>query len=202
MRVDEARLVVVAISDPLATRRIVQRLRAMTDSARILSRTRYVADIDALQVAGASEVVAEEFEAGIEVVARVLGHLGSHTGAIQRFTEALRDEGYEAMRSGPMLPIDPWVMEVLEDESPEWVEVPTGFPPETTLRTLDLRANTGCSVLVVEHGGGSTRNPSPDHLLAEGDRLLVIGDAPALASLERLLASMADEHEDRLEDPA
>ena len=37
-------------------------------------------------------------------------------------------------------------------------------------------------------GGGGT--------FAEGDRLLVIGDAAALASLERLLAAMADARED------
>ena len=200
MRVAKARLVVVAISDPLATRRIVSRLRAMTDRTKILARTRYVADVDRLQTVGASEVVAEEFEGGIEVVARTLAHFGSPMGAIQRFTEALRDEGYEAMRSQPMLPIDPWVMEVLEYESPEWIEVPTGFPDGTTVRSLDLRARTGCSVLVVEHASGSSRNPSPDHPLHEGDRLLVLGDGQALATLKRLLAEHADASEEDEED--
>ena len=161
----------------------------MTDRARILSRTRYVADVDKLSEAGATEIVAEEFEGGIEVVARTLAHLGSPAGAIQRFTEALRDEGYEAMRGAAMLPIDPWVMEVLEDESPEWVDVPYGFPDGTSLRALDLRARTGCSVLVVEHRGESFRNPSADHTLHGGNRLLVLGDAAGLAELERLLAT-------------
>jgi len=192
MGVHGARLIVVAISDPLATLRVVSRLRLMADAARILSRTRYVADIDRLSEAGATEVVAEEFEGGIEVVARTLAHLGSPGGAIQRFTEVLRDEGYEAMRGDAMMPIDPWVMEVLEDESPEWVTVPTGFPDGASLRSLDLRARTGCSVLVVERHGASTRNPSPDHPLHEGDRLLVIGDAPGLAQLERSLSLAAD----------
>ncbi|MDH4016824.1 MAG: NAD-binding protein, partial [Actinomycetota bacterium] len=192
MGVREAPLVIVAISDPLATRRVVSRLRLMTDRARILSRTRYVADIDNLSEAGATEVVAEEFEGGIEVVARTLAHLGSPAGAIQRFTEALRDEGYEAMRGAAMLPIDPWVMELLEEASPEWVTVPTGFPDGASLRSLDLRARTGCSVLIVEHLGAGTRNPSADQPLQEGDRMLVIGDAPGLAQLERSLAEAAD----------
>ncbi len=192
MGVRDARLIVVAISDPLATRRVVSRLRVMTDRARILSRTRYVADVDKLSEAGATEIVAEEFEGGIEVVARTLAHLGSPTGAIQRFTEALRDEGYEAMRAAAMMPIDPWVMEVLEEASPEWVEVPYGFPDGASLRSLDLRARTGCSVLIVEHHGQSFRNPDADHPLHGGDRLLVIGDAPGLAQLERALAESAD----------
>jgi CPA2 family monovalent cation:H+ antiporter-2 len=191
MGVRDAQLVIVAISDPLATRRVVSRLRLMTDRTRILSRTRYVADVDKLNEVGASEVVAEEFEGGIEVVARTLAHLGSPAGAIQRFTEALRDEGYEAMRGVPMLPIDPWVMEVLDEPSPEWVTVPTGFPDGASLRSLDLRARTGCSVLVVEQRGGSTRNPPAEHALHEGDRLLVIGDATGLSELERALADLA-----------
>jgi K+/H+ antiporter YhaU regulatory subunit KhtT len=92
-----------------------------------------------------------------------------------------------------MLPIDPWVMELLEDESHEWVTVPMGFPEGASLRSLDLRARTGCSVLVVEHRGASTRNPAADHPLHAGDRLLVIGQAAGLALLERSLAEMAAE---------
>jgi CPA2 family monovalent cation:H+ antiporter-2 len=192
LRIDEAKLVIVAISDALATRRIVSRLRAMTTETRILARTRYVAEIDRLHAAGANGVVAEEFEAGIEVVARTLEHFGKPLGAIQRFTEALRDEGYVTMRSEPMLPIDPWVMELLEDESPEWIEIPAGLPIGISLRSLDLRARTGCSVLVVENAGGSTRNPSPDQTLAGGDRLLALGDAGSLAGLKTLLHQVAE----------
>jgi len=165
----------------------VSRLRVMTDETRIIARTRYVADVDTLSIAGASEVVAEEFEGGIEVLARTLLHLGSPAGAIQRFTEALREEGYEMIRAGAMTPIDPWVLEVLEDETPEWIVVPTGFPDGASLGSLDLRARTGCSVLVVEHRGARSRNPAADHPLQEGDRLLVMGDAQSLALLERSL---------------
>ncbi|HKK50370.1 MAG TPA: cation:proton antiporter, partial [Myxococcota bacterium] len=45
LRVDRARLVAVAISDALATRRIVSRIRAMAPQTRILARTRYVQEV-------------------------------------------------------------------------------------------------------------------------------------------------------------
>ena len=85
--VAEARLVAVAISDPLATRRIVSRIRAMAPATPIVARTRYVREVDRLSAAGASEVVAEEFEGSIELVARALEHFDVPTGAIARFTE-------------------------------------------------------------------------------------------------------------------
>lgn len=189
LKVGEARFVIVAISDALATRRIVSRLRARTSPTQILARTRFVAEIDRLHSVGANDVVAEEFEAGIEVIARTLAFFGKPAGSIQRFTESLRDEGYVMMRSEPMLPIDPWVMELLEDESPEWVDVPPGLADGASLRSLDVRALSGCSVLVIEHSSGSSRNPSPDRAIRGGDRLLVLGDAAALARLRQLLDS-------------
>ena len=47
--VPEARLVVVAISDALATRRIVTRLRVLAPDTPVLARTRYVREVDPLE---------------------------------------------------------------------------------------------------------------------------------------------------------
>ena len=65
----------------------------------ILARTRYVREVDRLSEAGANVVVAEEFEGSIELVARALESFDIPTGAIARFTEALREEGYGAIRA-------------------------------------------------------------------------------------------------------
>ena len=193
LRVAEARLVAVAISDPLATRRIVSRLRAMAPDTPILARTRYVREVDRLSMAGASVVVAEEFEGSIELVARALEIFEVPTGAIARFAEALREEGYGAIRAPAALPIDPWLMELLEHTDTEPVEVPMGLPGEPTLGELDLRARTGGSVLVVERGDQSFANPPPDFALHAGDRLLVLGDAGQIARVRALLAEHASD---------
>jgi CPA2 family monovalent cation:H+ antiporter-2 len=187
--VAHAKLVVVAISDPLATRRIVTRIRLITQTTPILARTRYVREVDLLEAAGASTVVAEEFEGSIEVVARSLDLFKVPTGAISRFTEALREEGYGAIRSPAALPMDPWLVELLEDVGTEWLNVPDDFPSELTLADLDVRARTGCSVLAVEHGGTSVTNPEAACELHEGDRLLVLGDQQNLGRLVELLLS-------------
>lgn len=190
LRVAEARLVAVAISDPLATRRIVSRIRAMAPDTPILARTRYVREVDRLSVAGASVVVAEEFEGSIELVARALESFEVPTGAITRFTEALREEGYGAIRAPAALPIDPWLMELLDHSDTEWVDVPMALPGTPSLGELDLRARTGGFVLAIERGDDSHANPAPDFELHGGDRLLVLGGADELARVRELL----DEH--------
>jgi len=187
LRVWEARLVAVAISDPLATRRVVSRIRTMAPDTPILARTRYVREVDRLSSAGATTVVAEEFEGSIELVARALESFDFPTGAIARFTEALREEGYGAIRAPAALPIDPWFIELLDHTDTEWVEVPMALSGEPTLGELDIRARTGGNVLVIERGANSHPNPPPDFALKGGDRLLVLGGAENLLRVRQLL---------------
>ena len=187
LRVWDARLVAVAISDPLATRRVVSRIRAMAPDTKILARTRYVREVDQLGVAGASVVVAEEFEGSIELVARALECFDIPAGAIARFTEALREEGYGAIRAPAAMPIDPWLMELLDHTDTEWIEVPMSLVGNPTLGELNIRARSGGSVLVIERGANSHPNPPPDFALKAGDRLLVLGGAENLLRLRQLL---------------
>ncbi len=193
LRVWDARLVAVAISDPLATRRVVSRIRAMAPDTKILARTRYVREVDQLGVAGASVVVAEEFEGSIELVARALEYFDIPTGAIARFTEALREEGYGAIRAPVALPIDPWLMELLDHTDTEWIEVPMSLTGEPTLGELNIRAESGGNVLVIERGANSHPNPPPDFALQGGDRLLVLGGAENLLRVRLLLGGFRDD---------
>ena len=189
--VPEARLVVVAISDALATRRIVTRLRVLAPDTPVLARTRYVREVDPLETAGASSVVAEEFEASIELVARTLELFEVPPGPVARFTQALRDEGYGAIRSPAPLPMDPWLMELLEESDTDWLECPQNFPGDRSLQDLDVRVRTGCTVLAVERDGVANTHPDPGDPLRPGDRLLVLGEGENLADLKALLDAAA-----------
>ena len=186
--VARARIVVVAITDPLATRRIVEMVHRLNPGAKLIARTRYVRDIDTLQTLGASTVVAEELEATIDLLTHVLREFGLASAAVAAFVEELRDEGYALLQTPPGVALDPWLTELLQQVSTEWVEVPPGFPSGRTLRGLALRSRSGASVLAVERGATTTPNPSADHALEAGDRLLVFGGAPEIARVRALLA--------------
>lgn len=187
VQVGGARLVSIAVSDPIAVRRIVPLVRSLAPDARVVVRTRYVVEMDALYQLGASLVVAEEFEATIDLLGAVLRSLGVAAAAVQRFADELRDQGYEALRTPPALLLDPLLSEVLDQVGTEWVEVPTGPAAGRTLAELGVRARTGASVVAVRREGSVLANPPPDRALAAGEELLVVGDAQALGRLRSLL---------------
>ena len=185
--IGRAKLIAVAITDPTATRQIVQLARSLNSNAAILARTRYVLEVDRLQVAGANVVVAEELEGTIDLVSETLRIFGIAEGAIERFTGELRDEGYEMLRMPSALALDPWLTELLERVSTEWLEVPESFEGEASLADLEFRARTGASILAVDRGGTTSPNPPPSFAIRAGDRLLVFGGSETVARTRELL---------------
>ncbi len=188
-----AKLIAVAITDPTATRQIVQLARSLSPKAAILARTRYVLDVDRLQMSGANVVVAEELEGTIDLVSETLRIFGIAEGAIERFTGELRDEGYEMLRMPSALALDPWLTELLERVSTEWIEVPASFEGEASLADLEFRARTGASILAVDRGGTTSPNPPPSFAIRAGDRLLVFGGPEAVARTRDLLGTGASQ---------
>jgi len=73
-------MLVVAISDPVATRGMVRVARAVNPRIHIIARTRYVVEMPELTRLGADVVIPEEFETSIEIFARVLAARGCPAG--------------------------------------------------------------------------------------------------------------------------
>ena len=184
--VTNARLVVVAVSDPIATREVVALARSLAPDAPILARTRFVLDVDGLAKAGATRVVAEELESTLELVGEALQHFGVPQEAVARFAAELRDEGYVFLRT-PETILDPWLAELLEGVASHWVEVPDGFARAASLAQLDVRQRTGASVVAIARGGVTTPSPDPAFGVRAGDRLLAVGASEAIDRLRRLV---------------
>jgi CPA2 family monovalent cation:H+ antiporter-2 len=190
--VTRARLVVVAITDPVATLRVVELVHRVAPGAGILVRTRYVRDVDGLQAAGAQRVVAEELEGAIDLLSQVLREFSIPDGAISRFCEELRDEGYALLQAPAALGLDPWLAELLEQVDTEWIEVPPGDASGQSLAQINWRARTGGSVLAIDRGGVTVPNPDPEMVIHEGDRVLVFGGSDAVARAKEILGCEED----------
>jgi CPA2 family monovalent cation:H+ antiporter-2 len=74
--VERARAVVIAVSDPISTRYTVRTVRELNPTVYVVARTRYVAEIEPLYAAGATDVIPEEFETFIEIAGRIMRLLG------------------------------------------------------------------------------------------------------------------------------
>jgi len=182
----EARLIAVAISDPIGTREVVAMARALAPEIPIYARTRYVLEVDELERAGATNVVAEEFESTLALAGATLRHFGVPEESIARFATELRDEGYEFMRT-PETILDPWLSDLLDEVATHWVDVPLGFEVGRSLTDLGVRAQTGATIVAVERAGSTTPSPDPTFQIQRGDRLLALGSPEAIERLSALL---------------
>jgi CPA2 family monovalent cation:H+ antiporter-2 len=175
--IDNARVLVLAISDPVATRHTVWLGREMKPNIHIIVRTRYMTEIRDLRELGADEIIPEEFETSIEIFSRVLTKLGIPRHIIQRQAAAIRSEGYEMLRL-PTLPmvelID--IAEALGSAATETFIMPSDSPAAgQTIGQLQLRTKTGVSVIAVIHDGSTEINPGPETRIDVDDVLVLLG---------------------------
>jgi CPA2 family monovalent cation:H+ antiporter-2 len=97
-RVDVARLMVIADDDPATVHRVAAVARSLNPALRIVARTRYKAEIEALAAAGVDLVVAEELESIVQLFAEVLRGYGVPPEEIEAREAEIRGGGYRALR--------------------------------------------------------------------------------------------------------
>ncbi len=97
--IKESRIVVVAINDPAATRRITEITRRISPQVYIIVRTPYLQEMKPLLELGADEVIPEEFETSVEIFTRVLVKYLLPRDEIEKFVAEVRSDGYEMFRT-------------------------------------------------------------------------------------------------------
>ncbi len=178
MRIAKARLLVVAISDPVSTRRIVSIARHENPDIYIIVRTRYLIEVDDLKSLGADEVIPEEFETSIEIFSRVLYRYSFPRNVILDMVEKIRSNSYTALRSielprRHLFERYEWLPEIEIDG----YRIPEGSHLiEKTIKELQVRRKTGVTVIAVRRGKEVLTNPEPDFRFRKGDFMLFTGD--------------------------
>ncbi len=187
--VDRARLLVIAISDPAATRRIVRVARTLNPKLHIIARTRYVIEIPELIRLGANVVIPEEFETSIEIFARVLAHYNVPRDEIDRLVAEIRASQYEALRPGAKarLTLSGTLGAMPQMHVEQITLVPQAPAVGRTLAETGLRSRTGALVLSVRRGERDIATPDAMFRLAAGDVLVVVGQRQQLRGAHRLL---------------
>jgi CPA2 family monovalent cation:H+ antiporter-2 len=181
--VESANLLVVAISDLVATRAAVQTARRMNPGLYIVVRTRALEEIDELLRLGANEVIPEEFETSIEIFCRVLQRYHVPRNIIDAQVRIVRDETYGVLRGSTLQSHEALdrVAEILQSALTETYQVRRGTVAEgRSLRELDLRARSGAVVIALVRDGMPTTSPSPDEPLRAQDTLVLVGGHAAL----------------------
>lgn len=192
--IHRARVIVFAISDPFAARLAVGVARRMNRELVILTRTKYVADMDALWDTGSTEVIAEEFEAALELVTRILRVYNAPRALVAAEIKSIRDLRFGIFREDratvPRIRLSSDV-----DVYTETWDVPQGSPWNgTTVADSRLRSDTGVLILGIIRENRTLNNPGPDEQIVSGDRLVLSGTKEQLRKAIQTLTGPGTGH--------
>lgn len=179
-----AKLLVVAINDQDATRRIVAVARHLNPTLQILARTRFSADVEPLTRAGADIVVPEEMETTVRLFSHVLGAYLIPKDEIEYQASLVRQDDYGVLR-GSIQEAHLMVLQGLDEEGlhTRAVAVREGAPAAgQTLADLALRQRWGITVMAVRRGRQTTGSPAGDFRVEAGDRLVMVALADQFAA--------------------
>jgi CPA2 family monovalent cation:H+ antiporter-2 len=184
----EARVLVVAITDPGATRKITEMARRMNPRTYIIVRTPYVQETRALFELGADEVIPQEFEASVEIFARVLVKYLIPKDEIEKFIAEVRSDGYQMFRS-------------LSEESVALSNLKLHLPDidinmlrlrngsslvGKSLAEIQLRKAYSVTLLAIRRGTEILSNPGGDIRLSADDVLVILGQPDKITQLRGL----------------
>jgi CPA2 family monovalent cation:H+ antiporter-2 len=185
-----ARALVVAMNDPQATRRIVSQVRAVRSDLYIVARTYFVGELDALYKFGANVVISADFEASVEIFSHVLKEFGVPDNILEAQVTSVRAGGYGVLRGLPAGRAEHIreVLRLLQTTATQTFYLSDTSPAcNKTIAELNVRAESGVTIIAVVRDGKPRTNPPADQELKVGDVLVLVGSHAQLDAARRLL---------------
>jgi len=188
VNIEKARVAVIAISDPDATKRIITNIRNHSSQPYVLVRTRYVNEIGINMELGADDVIPEEFETSIEIFTRVLNKYLVPRNEIEKFTTEVRSHSYEMFRSLEEAPLGQMELDLPQINFVSFaVERDSGIFINKPLKEANLRETTGINLVAIKRGNQTITEITGDDKIKLGDIIYVVGKPKALEKFGELM---------------
>lgn len=177
VKVNKARAVVIAISDPTATEYIVSNIRHISQSVYTIVRTRYVSEINELIALGADEVIPEEFETSVAIFSRVLQNFLVPVDEIENLVRSIRADNYKMFQTPPKIP-----RTLKPTKIPDFkvtcirLEADSGDIVGKSISQANIRNKYGVNILAITRKNKTIYPISPDKKLLQNDLVYVSGD--------------------------
>jgi len=176
VHLESARVAVIAISDPEATKTMVSNIRNLSPTVYVIVRTRFVKETDELLNLGADEVIPEEFETSIEIFARTLTRFLVPLNDLDKLVQDIRSDNYQMLR--PIRAINPLPeLENLPNFNIECVRVlaDSGDIVGKTILESDIRHHHLVNILAISRNGEVISNITPELKILQHDVLYLSG---------------------------
>lgn len=177
----------VVISDAAATLRVVEQVRRLNPACHVIARAHFTSELPDLVRVGANEVVAEEFEASIEIFARVLRAYLVAPEQVDELIAGVRADGYAllAQEERPRLGRAPALTDGWQ-HTVSALRVCPGSPlAGRSPGELELRSRYGVTLVAVQRGRQAIPNPPPEFVVRADDIVIVMGERAQLAEFAR-----------------
>ncbi len=191
VHIQEARVVVIAISDPDATKKIISEIRSFTETVFIIVRTRYVKEIEENLRIGADEVIPEEFETSIEIFSRVLRKYLIPSDEIQAFINNIRSSDYEmltTLKKGPHSPLYQHLHIPNKEIVTLSVKQGSNSVVEKSIQESGIGKNYGVTILAIKRNNHYLTDIHPDTVIKQGDMLYLFGNPTKINDLNKVLS--------------
>lgn len=191
LHIEEARAVAVLINDPLAAVSVVEKVRSLNEKLYLIVRTRYVQQMRAFYLAGANEVVTDEFGASIEVFTRVLRHFSIGEEKVDTIVEGIRAIGQEFAHL-----LHDHLVGNKSREGREY-QIKSFFVDESapligqTIGSSELQSRYGLEVILIKRKSGAILQIKPEEAFFYGDTVLIVGPKANFQKIKKLFHSTA-----------
>ncbi len=183
-----ARALVLLMNDQQAAERIVATATRVAPSVPVLVRTRYLLDRSALTSLGAAEVVAEEIEGGVEIIARLLRRLEVPRNVINRCIRDARQDTQLSARKTTVPRMGIADHSALAEMKVESVLVELTSPArDRNAIDLDVRRRTGALIIGLRRDGALVEQSDPTAPFRTGDTIYLAGTGEAIRAAIDLL---------------
>jgi CPA2 family monovalent cation:H+ antiporter-2 len=188
-------MLVLLMNDALAAQRCIDSARRVAPEVPVLMRTRYLAERARLARLGARDVVAEEVEGAIEVIARLLRWIDTPRNLIDDSIRRVRDATHTSERRRAVPRKSLGDVPALDELKIESVLVRPGCAAiGASPASLRLRSETGALVVGVRRGQKLLEQPDPTIPFDAGDIVYFVGTAEALRRAAALFGREGEGH--------
>jgi len=185
-----ARVVVITLPDDAAALAVAETVKKNAPNLRMVARASTWDGARRLKAAGIQDVVRPELEGGIEIVRRTLLDLDLQVSDVQRYVDAVRQDGMgESERPGvSQARVLDELVSATRGLAVVWVEIEADSAiAGHSIGTSRLRSRTSASIVGIASGASVIVNPGPEEILRPGDRIAIIGQPDHIREAEKLL---------------
>jgi CPA2 family monovalent cation:H+ antiporter-2 len=194
--ISRARALVLLMNDPQATVRVIEATRRVSPEVPVFVRSHFLAERDNLINLGATDVIAEEVEAGMEILALVLRKLAVPRNVILEQVEHARASTQMSIRPPSVPRRTLGVAEELADLKIESVLLRNeSYAVGRAPTELALQSRTRALIVALKREGKLLDHLEPNEKLCAGDIAFLVGSSRAVARAVSLL-DQGDDHGD------